>query len=354
MTHRREAHCRRHRPRRRRLEPMFPRAPAPRAPPGRRPRLQRRGRRPEDPRPLFADPASPHPRQRPRRGRPSRPSSACRPPPTAARFNGSSTRSLREIRPRVRVFAPYRGVRKVSIFGCARTGEDHPAYVAAATFGRDGGAGLDGHHRRRPRHHGGRPRGRRQGDVVRPRHPPSLRAARQRPIADDPKLINFKYFFTRKLMFLKDPTPSPAPRRLWHAGRGVRGSDARADRQERHPPNHPPRAAGHHLLDSRLAHSSSPSTSLEPRPHLAPRPLVLLKLAASPAEAVAEIPETFYRNYHSARFVGERLILRLHHTRDVFTPSCASTATSPTSPSAAPSKSSSPRPRRRRTTTPSR
>ena len=52
-------------------------------------------------------------------------------------------------------------------------------------------------------------------------------------IANDPKLINFKYFFTRKLMFLRSSHAVVAlPRRVRHDGRRVRGAHARADRQE--------------------------------------------------------------------------------------------------------------------------
>jgi hypothetical protein len=43
--------------------------------------------------------------------------------------------------------------------------------------------------------------------------------------------------------------------------------------------------------------------------------LALYCVAKSPEEAVAEI-ERFYRNYHSARFIGERLIMRLRRAPD--------------------------------------
>ena len=39
------------------------------------------------------------------------------------------SRSLRELGRSFRIFAPYRGVRKVSIFGSARTTEDHAEYA---------------------------------------------------------------------------------------------------------------------------------------------------------------------------------------------------------------------------------
>jgi hypothetical protein len=43
--------------------------------------------------------------------------------------------------------------------------------------------------------------------------------------------------------------------------------------------------------------------------------MALLRIATSPEEAVEEI-ERFYHNYRSARFVGERLVLRLQRAPD--------------------------------------
>jgi uncharacterized protein (TIGR00730 family) len=113
-------------------------------------------------------------------------------------------KSFKELRYALKIFAPYRDVLKVSIFGSARTPESSEDYRQAAAFGRvmaaagwmvitgagggimaagHGGAGAD----------------------------PSFGLAIRLPfeqktndfIANDPKLINFKYFFTRKLMFVR-------------------------------------------------------------------------------------------------------------------------------------------------------
>ena len=113
-------------------------------------------------------------------------------------------KSFKELRYALKIFAPYRDVRKVSIFGSARTMENHDDYRQAAAFGKamaaagwmvitgagggimaagHGGAGAD----------------------------PSFGLAIRLPfeqrtnpfIEKDPKLINFKYFFTRKLMFVR-------------------------------------------------------------------------------------------------------------------------------------------------------
>ena len=112
-------------------------------------------------------------------------------------------RALKEMRYAYRVFNKYSGVRKVSIFGSARTPPDHPDYAAAHDFGRKmaetGWMAITG-----------------AGDgIMKAGHEGPQRAASfglsirlpfettaNEVIEGDPKLINFRYFFTRKLMFL--------------------------------------------------------------------------------------------------------------------------------------------------------
>ena len=86
-------------------------------------------------------------------------------------------KSFKELRYALKVFAPYRDVRKVSIFGSARTPESARRLPAGRRLRQgDGGGGVDGHHRRRRRDHGGRPRRRGGRAVLRPGHPPAVRA----------------------------------------------------------------------------------------------------------------------------------------------------------------------------------
>lgn len=113
------------------------------------------------------------------------------------------TRTLKEMRYAYRVFNKYKESRCISIFGSARTPEDHPDYIAAKYFsakisekgwmcitGAANGimkAGLEG-----------------------PKRESSFGLSIRLPfeiptnsvIEGDPKLIIFRYFFTRKLMFL--------------------------------------------------------------------------------------------------------------------------------------------------------
>lgn len=113
-------------------------------------------------------------------------------------------KSFKELRYALKVFAPYRDVRKVSIFGSARTIESHDDYKQAAAFGKamaslgwmvitgaGGGIMAAGH----------------GGAGAEPSFGLAIRLPFEQKtnpfIANDPKLINFKYFFTRKLMFVR-------------------------------------------------------------------------------------------------------------------------------------------------------
>ena len=115
------------------------------------------------------------------------------------------SKAFKELRYAFKIFAPYRDVRKVSIFGSSRTPADHPDYIQADAFARRmrerrwmviTGAG-DGIMRAG---HDGAGRDASFGVAIRLPFEQNTNAI----IADDPKLINFKYFFTRKLLFLKE------------------------------------------------------------------------------------------------------------------------------------------------------
>src|ERR1019366_7640689 len=129
-------------------------------------------------------------------------------------------KSLKELRYAIKVFAPYRDVRKVSIFGSARTPEDHPDYLAAAKFGKAmvaagwmviTGAGGGGH--------GCRARRRRGGAVVRSGDPLAFRAAdqcvhRERSEADQLQVFLHPQVDVRSIQSCH----RPVPRRVRHDG----------------------------------------------------------------------------------------------------------------------------------------
>ncbi|MDD5262553.1 MAG: TIGR00730 family Rossman fold protein [Methylacidiphilales bacterium] len=114
-------------------------------------------------------------------------------------------RAFKEMRYANRVFQPYRGVKKVCIFGSARTQPDEAAYKTAHAFGHmmmesgymvitGGGDGIMGAAQSGA--------GRDRSFALNIRLPFEQKA--NNTIAGDSKLINFHYFFTRKLNFAKN------------------------------------------------------------------------------------------------------------------------------------------------------
>jgi uncharacterized protein (TIGR00730 family) len=114
-------------------------------------------------------------------------------------------RTIRELRYAFKVFAGYRNKRKVTVFGSARTPADAPAYVQAMELGKEmadrqwlvvtGAASgiMEAGHR-------GAGRENSMGlNIMLP-----FEQSSNEFIRDDPKLVNMKYFFTRKLMFVKE------------------------------------------------------------------------------------------------------------------------------------------------------
>src|SRR5688572_14943802 len=115
------------------------------------------------------------------------------------------SRTLRELRYAFKVFAGYRGRRKVTVFGSARTLPDAPAYKQAMELGKamaahgwlvvTGAASgiMEAGHRGAGREHS-------MGlNIMLP-----FEQSANEVIRGDEKLVNMKYFFTRKLMFVKE------------------------------------------------------------------------------------------------------------------------------------------------------
>jgi uncharacterized protein (TIGR00730 family) len=218
--------------------------------------------------------------------------------------------ALRELRYAFRLFARYRRVRKVTIFGSARTEESDPVHRQAERFARriaDEGfmviTGAGGGVMRACQ----RGAGREQTFGVNIRLP-----FEQQPnefIVDDPKLVTLRYFFTRKLVFVKEADAvvlfpggfgtldeayecltlvqtgkaSPLPIVFLDAPGGRYWKAWREDVERR-------------LLRRRL---------------ISEEDLSLLRVTDDVEEAVTEI-RGFYRAYHSSRYVGEKLVLRLN------------------------------------------
>ena len=115
------------------------------------------------------------------------------------------SRTLRELRYAFKVFSQFRTRRKVTVFGSARTGPDAPAYQQAVRFGQamaqhhwfvvtGASAGI------MEAGHVGAGRENSMGlNILLP-----FEQGSNSVIAGDAKLVYMKYFFTRKLMFVKE------------------------------------------------------------------------------------------------------------------------------------------------------
>jgi len=220
-------------------------------------------------------------------------------------------RALKELRAGSRAFAPYREVRKVAVFGSARTAESAEEYVAALEFARrmreegfmivtGGGDGIMGAAQKGA--------GREAGFGLNIRLPFEQRA--NETIEGDPKLVNFNYFFTRKLTFLKEAHAVA----LFPGGFGTmdEGFEALTLMQTGKSPVFPlvlvdrpggtywhtwHKFIGEYLLGLGLVSRDD---------------FHLYKIAGSVEDAVREITG-FYRTYHSSRWVGDRFVIRLRH-----------------------------------------
>jgi uncharacterized protein (TIGR00730 family) len=225
--------------------------------------------------------------------------------------------ALKEFAYSFRVFKPYRGQRKVSIFGSARILPGEESYIAARDFAKliaergwmvitGAGPGImaAGHEGAGPEHS--------FGANIRL---PALNPANAY-IANDGKLINFKYFFTRKVTFLKESDAFV----LLPGGWGTLDETfelltlLQTGKSDPHPVVLL-EAEGVSFWDEWLAFVKK---EVADQDLISPSDLSLFRIAHTPDEAADEI-ERFYANYQSARFIGNRLILRLNRAPDVQT-----------------------------------
>jgi uncharacterized protein (TIGR00730 family) len=221
------------------------------------------------------------------------------------------SRAMAEFRYAARVFKPYRDRRKVSIFGSARTPEDDPYYKMAVEFAgmlakenfmvitgaAEGimkagnvGAGADASF---------------GVNILLP-----FEQAPNPVIGDDPKLITFKYFFTRKLFFVMEASAVA----LFPGGFGTHdeGFETLTLIQTG-------KASPMPLLLMELpgenyweSFDRFVKEQLLGRKLISQRDLLLYKIAHSPQEALDYV-KFFYSTYHSLRFVRDRVVIRLEH-----------------------------------------
>ena len=218
-------------------------------------------------------------------------------------------RAVKELRHAFAVFRDYRDRYKVSIFGSARTLPDDPNYQLAHQFSQmivqEGfmviSGGADGIMRAAQE---GAGRDHSFGvNIMLP-----FEQGPNTTIADDPKLITFKYFFTRKLMFQKEADAIA----LFPGGFGTHdegfeiltlAQTGKSDPQ----PIVCLQAPGCDYWDDWAAFITKQCLK---RNLINEEDLSLFTIVTSAEEAVAHILR-FYRRYHSMRYVGRQLAMRL-------------------------------------------
>jgi uncharacterized protein (TIGR00730 family) len=218
--------------------------------------------------------------------------------------------SLKELRQAFRVFAPYKDVRKVSVFGSARVEKGDAEYEVARRFSqlmaeRDwmvitgAGPGI-----MEAGHEGAGGALSFGANILLP-----FEAKPNPVIADDAKLINFKYFFTRKLTFMKEADAFV----LLPGGFGTMDEAfelltlMQTGKSDLHPVVLLDPPGG----DYWLKFHEYVQNELVGRGYVGEDDVFLYRRVDDPDEAVAEIDD-FYRVFHSQRVVGRKLILRLN------------------------------------------
>ena len=219
------------------------------------------------------------------------------------------SRALRELRYAFKVFAPYRHRRKVTVFGSARSEPDTAIYQQAVRFGKVMAA----------RHwmvvtgaasgimeagHVGAGRAASMGvNILLP-----FEQEANPVIAGDHKLMHLKYFFTRKLLFVKESDAVA----LFPGGFGTldEGFEVltllQTGKRDLIPLVLVDEPGGKYWLSwQRYVRNH-----LRRRGMISPADRSLYRLTDNTDVAVREILR-FYSVYHSMRYVGNRLVLRL-------------------------------------------
>jgi uncharacterized protein (TIGR00730 family) len=218
--------------------------------------------------------------------------------------------ALRELRYCFKVFANYKTRPQVTVFGSARLTVDDPSYQQAVDFSRriaeagymvitGGGNGI------MEAGHAGAGRENSIGlNILLP-----FEQSANSVIMNDPKLMHLRYFFTRKLLFVKECEAVA----LFPGGFGTLDEGFEVLTLIQTGKSHlfpivmidaPGSDYWHHFL-------RFTKEVLLARRLISPEDLHLFKVTHSVEEAVAEIVH-FYRNYHSMRYVKGDLVIRLN------------------------------------------
>ncbi|MEK6683326.1 MAG: TIGR00730 family Rossman fold protein [Nitrospirota bacterium] len=217
--------------------------------------------------------------------------------------------ALKELRFAFKLFTGYRHIRKVTVFGSARTAETDPGYKQAASFARKivrhgymviTGAGD------------GIMKGAQEGAGRKMSFGVNIQLPfEQLPniyIENDPKLVTFKYFFTRKLIFVKE-TDAIA---LFPGGFGTLDEMfesltlLQTGKSDIMPIVLIDVPGGTYWLEWRRYLEKY----LMKRGLISSEDMHFFKMTDNVDVAVREVTG-FYRNFHSSRYLGDQLVIRL-------------------------------------------
>jgi uncharacterized protein (TIGR00730 family) len=207
------------------------------------------------------------------------------------------------------IFYPYRHIRKITIFGSARLPAESPEYQLTREFaqrisqqgfmvmtGAGGGIMQAGNEGAGPEHSFGL-------NIQLP-----FEQGANPIMAGDPKLINFKYFFTRKLFFLRESDALV----LFPGGFGTQDEAFESITLIQTGKSNPLPLVLVDIPGGDYWHSWDTYV----RDHLVKRGLVspddpCLYTITDNVEDACEAISSFYRVFHSCRYFGDRLIIRL-------------------------------------------
>jgi uncharacterized protein (TIGR00730 family) len=217
--------------------------------------------------------------------------------------------TMKEMRYTNKVFAPYRQRKKVTVFGSARTRPEEPIYQTCLAFSRllaehnymvitGGGPGI--------MHAGNEGAGAENSFAVNIRLP--FEQDTNPVMNQDSKVITYKYFFNRKVAFLKEAHAVA----LFPGGFGTLDEAMEVMTLVQTGKNPPIPLV---LIDDERGYWEEwfdfLRGSLFRRGLISGEDFALFTITRDPVEAVALIDE-FYRNYHSMRYVGKQLVIRLN------------------------------------------
>lgn len=221
--------------------------------------------------------------------------------------------TMKEMRYTNKIFAPYRDRKKVTIFGSARTQPDEPIYRKCVEFARllvergymvitGGGPGI--------MQAGNEGAGADNSFAVNIRLP--FEQNTNPVMVESDKSITYKYFFNRKVAFLKEAQAVA----LFPGGFGTLDEAMEIMTLVQTGKNPPIPLV---MIDDDKGYWEDwfnfTRGSLLKRGLISGEDFSLFSITTDPVEAVQFIDD-FYRHYHSLRFVGERLVIRLNKSLD--------------------------------------